>query len=166
MNSRDKDLISFVTPDGLYRFKVMPFGLTNAPASFNRIVRMILVGLCQTDNFLIDILIHTVSFDDHFVQASFIFQRLREANLTAKPSKCFVAFNRLEYLGHSIGEGILTPNEGKLQAIRDAPCSETKKQVCSFLGPIGFYWKFVPNFVAIAVPLTDLTKKGVPDRFE
>ena len=120
----------------------MPFGLTNAPASFNRMMRMILAGLSQTDSFLDDILIHTVSFDDHLSELRSVFQRLREANLTAKPSKCFVAFNRLEYLGHSIGEGILTPNEGKLQAIRGAPRPETKKQVRSFLGLIGFYRKF------------------------
>ena len=45
-----------------------------------------------------------------------------------------------------------------------APRPETKKQVVSFLGMIGFYGKFVPNFAAKALPLTGLTKKGSPKR--
>ena len=40
---------------------------------------------------------------------------------------------------------------------------EQKKQVRSFLGLIGFYRRYIPNFAAIAVPLTDLTKKGQPN---
>ena len=70
------------------------------------------------------------TFSILLVRASFSFQRLREANLTAKSSKCFVAFNLLEYISNSIGEGILTPNERKLQAIHDAPRPDTEKQVC------------------------------------
>ena len=55
-------------------------------------------------------------------------------------------------------------SEEKAKAIVEAPRPETKKQVKSFLGMIGFYRKFVPNFAEIALPLTNLTKKGSPNR--
>jgi hypothetical protein len=39
----------------------------------------------------------------------------------------------------------------------------TKKQVRAFLGP-GYYRKFIQNYAAVALPLTDLTKKSLPDK--
>ena len=40
----------------------------------------------------------------------------------------------------------------------------TKTDVRSFLGLVGYYRKFIPNFSSIAAPLSDLTKKGAPTR--
>ena len=63
MKPAHRDITSFVTPDGLYRFKVMSFSLINLPASFNRMMRKIQEGLEHTDIFLTDdILIHTEEF--------------------------------------------------------------------------------------------------------
>ena len=42
----------------------------------------------------------------------------------------------------------------------EVPVPKTKHQVQSFLGLIGYYRAYVPNFASITTPLTDLTKKG------
>ena len=48
----------------------------------------------------------------------------------------------------------------------DALQPTTKKELRSFIGLEGFYCDSVSNFSATATPLTDLTKKGQPNRIE
>ncbi|XP_060569847.1 uncharacterized protein LOC132728257 [Ruditapes philippinarum] len=40
----------------------------------------------------------------------------------------------------------------------------SNRQVRAFLGLAGYYRRFIPSFAEIAAPLTDLTKKGLPNR--
>ena len=42
----------------------------------------------------------------------------------------------------------------------------TKKQIKSFMGLAGYYRDFIPNFAALAAPLSDLTRKGQPNKVE
>lgn len=51
-----------------------------------------------------------------------------------------------------------------MTAIQNFNRPSTKKQVRSLIGMVGFYRKFIPNFSAIAGPLTDLTRKGQPNK--
>ena len=45
LTDRAKEISAFVTPDGLYQYKVMPFGMKNSPATFQRLINMIITGL-------------------------------------------------------------------------------------------------------------------------
>jgi hypothetical protein len=59
---------------------------------------------------------------------------------------------------------VIKPVQDKVASIKHFPIPKTRKNVRSFLGLIGFYRKFIPNFADITVPLTDLTKKNVPNK--
>ena len=70
------------------------------------------------------------------------------------------------FLGHRLEQGIIGLHQGNVEKIKDAPRPSTKKQVRSFMGLAGYYRDFIPNFAAIAARLSDLTRKGQPNKFE
>jgi len=159
MVEEDKDLTTFITHRGLYRFKVMPFGLVNAPATFSRIMRKLLDGLRDLHNYLDDVLGHNGDRPTHLHALREFFVRVREASLALKPTKCFFGYTELVFLGHKVGQVGVAPNDDLISKIKQATPPNTKKELHSFLGLVGYYRAFVPNFAAIAVSLSDLTKK-------
>ncbi len=89
---------------------------------------------------------------------------LRRAGLTANPRKCHLALFEAKYLGFQVGRGLIKPQQKKVEAVHAAPRPTTKTQVRAFLGLAGYYRCFIPNFSSLAAPLTDLTRKGQPER--
>ncbi|XP_041725027.1 uncharacterized mitochondrial protein AtMg00860-like [Coregonus clupeaformis] len=83
---------------------------------------------------------------------------LRKDGLTANPKKCKLVFEEVEWTGEFDRTGERQAQERKVQVVRDWPVPHTKTQVKSFLGLAGYYSRFIPNFAAIASPLTDLTR--------
>ena len=163
LTERSKPLTAFETPRGLFQFRTMPFGLVNSGATFSRLMRIILSNLPNVESFVDDMRIFTETWKDHMTFLRQVLDRLRSAQLTAKPSECMIGYDSIECLGHNIVGQTVRPQEDKIQAIRDAHRPSTKRQIKSFLGLAGFYRRYIPNFSSIASPLTDLTKTNRPN---
>ena len=145
-----------------YEFNRCPFGLSQAPAYFQRLIHEVLKGITFAFGYLDDILIFSPDNKTHLEHLELVFQRLREADLKLKASKCNFFKKHIQYLGHLVsGEGI-EPLPEKLEAVRKMPPPTTPKEVRQFLGLVGYYRKFVPKFADIARPLTNLTKLDIP----
>ena len=91
LREEDRPKTSFVINGiGTYMFNVMCFGLKNTPASFSRLMEIVLRGL-QYDKCLVyldDIIVIGENFDKAMENLRSVFLRLRQANLQLKVSKC------------------------------------------------------------------------------
>ena len=165
MASESREITAFTTPFGVYEFNVMPFGLHNAPASFQRLINHIIRGCEQFAGVYIDdVVVFSQSWEQHLKHLGEVFSCLRQAGLTLKVAKCQFGLREAKYLGHVIGGGQIKPDPKKVQSIQEYPMLCSKKDVRAFLGLAGYYRRFIPEFASIAAPLTDLTRKGNPDK--
>ena len=78
----------FVTPDGHWEFLRMPFGMVNSGATLKRGLSRILKYVDSVLFYWDDILVHTSRWEDHVKTLRELFQRLKKADLTIRPSKC------------------------------------------------------------------------------
>ncbi len=159
-----KEKSAFTTPFGLHQFVTLPFGLFGAPATFQRLMDKILrPHTAYAAAYLDDIIIYSQDWQRHMVHLREVLRALRGAGLTANPKKCAIGRVEVRYLGFHLGHGQVRPQIDKTAAIAACPRPKTKKEVRQFLGLAGYYRRFVPDYSELTSPLTDLTKKEVPD---
>lgn len=159
-----KELTAFRTPFGHFQFRVLPFGLHGAAATFQRMMDKILHGTEDyAAAYLDDIIIFSQSWEEHLEQLREVLNRIKAAGLTIRPDKCALSKPETQHLGFVLGHGVIRPQVGKVEAVKGAGRPVTKKQVRAFLGLVGWYRKFIPNFSARAITLTNLTKKSQPN---
>ena len=123
----------------------------------------VLAGLVRKICFvyLDDILIIGKTFEDHLENVARVLDRLQEAGLKLKPSKCNFLLKQVQYLGHTISDRGISPDARKVKAVKNFPKPIDLKSLRSFLGLASYYRRFIPGFSAKANPLFKLTRKNV-----
>ena len=164
-SSREKT--AFVTPHGLLQFRVMPFGLTNAPAVFQRLMQSVLMGLNPVDGnqfvsvYIDDVLVYSRTLPEHLEHLQLVIQRIQQASLKLKPSKCSFVREEVEFLGHVLTPEGLKTNPRIVEAVKEYRQPQNVKEIRQFLGLSSYYRRFIKNFAALAQPLTALTRNNV-----
>lgn len=139
----------------------MPFGLKTAPATFQRTIDNVLRGLqgihCLV--YLDDIIIYSSSLQEHIDKLRIVFDRLRETNLKVQLDKSEFLRKEVLYLGHTITNEGLKPNDDKIKAVLNYPLPRTTTEIKSFLGLVGYYRRFIKDFAKITQHMTARLKK-------
>ena len=142
----------------------MPFGLCNSPASFQRMMDIVLSGLkwntCLI--YLDDVVIFSRTFAEHLKNLHRVLRAIRQAGLRLKINKCHFGETKLHMLGHVVDNVGVHPDPEKVRAVKEFPIPTDVKSIQSFIGLCSYYRKFIPNFAEIARPLTTLTKTTAP----
>ncbi len=163
MDQGDIDKTAFVTRQGLFRFTVMPFGLCNAPATFERLMELVLKDLnwkiCLI--YLDDIIVYGAGFYPALDRLKIVWKRIREANLKLNPTKCCLLCMQVPFLGHIVSRQGVGVDPAKTEAVEQWPTPTNVKDVRAFLGLASYYRRYIPGFSTVAAPLTNLTRQGV-----
>ena len=77
-------------------------------------------------------------------------EKLKKHDLYLKPEKCVFNQTRIEFLGVILEGGTVQMDPAKVKGMADWPPLQNVTDIRSFLGFMGFYHYFIPNYLLIA----------------
>lgn len=162
IHADSRDITSFSTDKGSYRWKVLPFGLNISPNSFSRMMAIAFTGITPEQAFLYldDIIIIGHNEEHHLNNIRKVFEIMRKFNLKLHPNKCNFFKPEVTFLGHKCTPNGLFPDDKKKVVIENYPIPQDKNSTRRFVAFANYYRRFISNFSVIAQPLNRLTRKN------
>lgn len=137
---------TFMTANGLMRFRRLPFGLSCAPELFQRVMERLLMKCKHIIIYLDDILVFGRTLEELRYHVDEVKRVLAENNLTVNEEKSKYDQMTVDFLGFTIdGSGIL-PMQKKISDIKMFARPKDTSEVRSFLGMLTYISPFMRNF--------------------
>ncbi|GAU44160.1 hypothetical protein TSUD_399820 [Trifolium subterraneum] len=162
MAVEDREKTAFITPWGTFCYKVMPFGLTNAGATYQRGMTTLFHDMMhkEIEVYVDDMIVKSVTEEEHVEYLSKMFQRLRKYCLRLNPNKCTFGVRSGKLLGFIVSQKGIEVDPDKVRAIREMPSPQTEKQVRGFLGRLNYISRFISHMTATFGPIFKLLRKN------
>lgn len=159
LEENSRDLTTFITPFGRYRYRRLPMGVSVAPEIFQRKMKELLGDLNGVVCYLDDIVIYGATNEEHDQNLSKVLERIIQSGLKLNKEKCIFGTKELEFLGHRVGcEGVkICPK--KVQAIQDLSPPKDVPSLRRILGMVNFLARFIPQLQNTMQPLNVLLSK-------
>ncbi|CAI7903169.1 unnamed protein product [Closterium sp. NIES-54] len=116
--------------------------------------------------YLDDILIYSKNIKEHMEHLRKVFEIMRKNKFYVKLSKSDFARKKVQFLRHMVSAEGIHVDPRKIEAVKKWKVMENVKELQQFLGFANYYNRFVPEYVKIAAPLTDLLKKDTPYKWD
>jgi len=107
--------------------------------------------------FVDDILVYSTNYAKHEEHLKIVMEKLGENKLFAKFKKCEFWLEEVSFLGHVVNKNGLTVDPTTVQAVVKWERPTSVRGICSFLGLVGYYRRFIDGFSALSGPLTRKT---------
>jgi hypothetical protein len=154
-----REITTFMTPRGLYRYKRLLFGVSCAPEMYNKIIQQTLGDLSGVNAIYNDVVVHGTTELEHRSNLEMVLKRLEDSGIILKMDKCQFNMKKIDFLGYVLSEHGIEIAESKVEAIRSARTPQSVSEVRSFLGLVNFAERFIPNLSTVAEPLNRLLRK-------
>lgn len=117
LHEDSRSLTTFITHDGLFRFKRVPFGLASGPSCFQRMMSFILKGLSGVQCYLDDI-VSGMTAEEQDKRLTAVLRCIEEAGLKLNVPKCNIRQTELSFLGHTVSGKGLQPDAAHVLSLK------------------------------------------------
>ncbi|XP_062556780.1 uncharacterized protein LOC134221606 [Armigeres subalbatus] len=153
LHEESRDMTTFLSENGMYRFTRLMFGVNCAPEIFQREMCRILGSVENIIVYIDDVLIFANTLENLHKTVEQVLEILKVNNLTINASKCEFDKTRIQFIGHELDENGFNIDEMKIKDIRKFRAPSTVSELRSFLGLASFVSSYIKGFAEIASPL-------------
>lgn len=162
ISPESREITTFMTRRGLFRYTRLIFGINCAPEIFQKLMEQILNGCEGCCIYIDDIIVHGETKQQHEIRIQKVLQRLKEYNVSLNDDKCVFGATSVNFLGHQLSNKGIKPTYDKIKAIRLFREPTTMEETRSFLGLVNYVGKFIPDLATKTAPLRKLIKSNTP----
>ena len=164
LDEESKNLTSFSTDKGSFKFNSLPFGLKVGPNSFQRMMSIAFSGLKPLNAFIYmdDLVVTATTQAKMFQNLEEVFKICRQYNLKLHPDKCRFFLKEVTFLGHKCTQDGILPDPAKIDKVLNYPRPVDSDSARRFVAFCNYYRRFIPKFTHHALYITALLRKDVP----
>lgn len=141
-----REITTFITKKGLFRYTRLMFGIVCAPEVFQEIIERVLSGCENCFNFMDDVIIFGETKEQLERCVKTVLDRFKEYNILLNHEKCIFSVEEIQFLGHVLSGKGISPANSKVVAIKQFRQPNSSEELRSFLGLVNFVGKFIPDF--------------------
>jgi hypothetical protein len=132
---------------GSYQYTIMSFVLNNAPAIFSRVVVKAFKDFLHKflEAYFDDWIVFNL-LQNHIECLRLMLYKFRQCQISLNLNKCIFFSPFGVFLGHIVCKQGLFLDPSKISIIVDFPPPTLVKQLCTVLGDIGYYRKFIKGY--------------------
>jgi hypothetical protein len=108
-----------------------------------------------------DIVCFSETWEDHLRHLRIVLKRLADYGFTIKLVKSMFGAQEIDFVGHVVGCGKMSPREAKVATLINMKQPNNKVQLRSFLGLANYFSRYIPHYANITSSLTALLSKNV-----
>ena len=154
-------LTTFATSFGRYRYKRLPYGINVSSDIFQRKLHQALEGLDGVNCIADDIVVSGETTAEHDARLRRLLKRCEQVGIRLNKEKCVFRQHSITFVGHEITSEGLRADPAKIEAVIKMPKPQTKDEIRTLQGMVGYLSKFLPRLSQVMEPLRQLLRDEV-----